>query len=107
MRRFGSTARRRARRVCESVFYSLLGEAQGMAAQRKRRFTFKNPLRSLDATVVELCAEVFDWARYRRTKGAVKLHMMLDHQGCLPCWALVTEGRTHEIQAARTLRCAP
>jgi hypothetical protein len=97
----------RSWRVFESVFYSLLGEAQGIAAKQKRGFTFKNPLRSLDATVIELCAEVFDWARFRRTKGAVKLHLMLDHQGCLPCWALVTEGRRHEIQAARTLRFAP
>jgi len=97
----------RSWRVFESAFYSLLGQAEGVAARQKRRFRFKNPLRSLDATVIELCAEVFDWARYRRTKGAVKLHLMLDHQGCLPCWALVSEGRTHEIHAARTLRFAP
>jgi hypothetical protein len=57
--------------------------------------------------VIDLCAEVFDWARFRRTKGAVKLHLMLDHQGCLPCWALVTEGAVHEVNAARTLRFAP
>ena len=97
----------RSWRVFESVFYALLGEAQGIAAKRQRRFQFKNPLRSLDATVIELCAEVFDWARFQRTKGAVKLHLMLDHQGCLPCWALVTEGKTHEIHPARTLRFAP
>jgi len=98
---------RRSWKVFESVFYALLGEAQGLAARQQRRFAFKNPLRSLDATVIPLCAEVFDWARFRRTKGAVKLHLMLDHQGCLPCWALVTEGRQHEIHAARTLRFAP
>jgi hypothetical protein len=97
----------RSWRVFEGVFYSLLERAQSMAAREKRRFRFKNPLRSLDATVIELCAEVFDWARFRRTKGAVKLHLMLDHQGCLPCWALVTDGQTHEVNAARTLRFAP
>lgn len=97
----------RSWKVFESVFYALLSEAQGMAAKRQRRFKFKNPLRSLDATVIPLCAEVFDWARFRRTKGAVKLHLMLDHQGCMPCWALVTEGKQHEIRAARTLRFAP
>jgi hypothetical protein len=97
----------RSWKVFESVFYSLLEGAQELAAKQKRRFRFKNPLLSLDATVIELCAEVFDWAKFRRTKGAVKLHLMLDHQGCLPAWALVTEGKTHEIQAARTLRFAP
>ena len=99
--------RRRPWRVFEEVFYSVLDRARALAAKEKRRFRFKNPLRSLDATVIELCAEVFDWARFRRTKGAVKLHLMLDHQGCLPCWALVTEGRTHEVNAAKTLRFAP
>jgi len=97
----------RSWRVFEDVFYSLLAKAQSVAAKQKRRFRFKNPLKSLDATVIELCAEVFDWARFRRTKGAIKLHLMLDHQGCLPCWALVTEGRTHEVNAAKTLRFAP
>ena len=97
----------RSWRVFEDVFYSLLSKAQVMAAQQKRRFRFKNPLRSLDATVINLCAEVFDWARFRRTKGAIKLHLMLDHQGCLPSWALVTEGKTHEINAAKTLHFAP
>jgi len=93
--------------VFAEVFDSLLERGRALAAKQKRRFRFKNPLMSLDATVIELCAEVFDWARFRRTKGAVKLHLMLDHQGCLPCWALVTDGRTHEINAAKTLRFAP
>ena len=97
----------RSWRVFEDVFHSLLSDAQAIASKHKRRFRFKNPLRSLDATVIELCAEVFDWARFRRTKGAIKLHLMLDHQGCLPCWALVTDGKTHEVNAARTLRFAP
>jgi len=97
----------RSWRVFEAMFYSLLERARALAAREKRKFRFKNPLVSLDATVIDLCAEVFDWARFRRTKGAVKLHLMLDHQGCLPCWALVTEGAVHEINAARTLRFAP
>ena len=97
----------RSWRVFEDVFYSLLSKAQSVAAKQKRPFRFKNPLVSLDATVIELCAEVFDWARFRRRKGAIKLHLMLDHQGCLPCWALVSEGATHEVNAAKTLRFAP
>ena len=54
-----------------------------------------------------MCATVFDWAQYRRTKGAVKLHLLLDHQGLLPSYALVTEGRVHESRVARTLRFEP
>ena len=70
-------------------------------------FRFKNKLLTLDATLIELCASVFDWAQYRRTKGAVKLHLLLDHQGLLPSFALITEGRVHESRVARSLRFEP
>lgn len=91
----------------EDVFASLLGQAQAVAARAKRKFRFKNPLRSIDASTINLCREVFDWASYGRTKGAVKLHLMLDHQGCLPGWACITEGRVADVTAAKTLRLVP
>jgi len=88
-----------------AVFYQLLGRCR--EASGPHGFRFKNRLLSLDATLIELCASVFDWAQYRRTKGAVKLHLLLDHQGLLPSFALVTEGRVHESRVARTLRFDP
>lgn len=94
-------------RLYEALFYQLLEQCRGLAAGQKRKFRFKNPLRSLDATIVDLCVTAFDWARFRRTKGAIKLHLLLDHQGYLPCWALVTEGRAHEVKAARNLHFEP
>jgi hypothetical protein len=87
----------------QSVFNQVLVRCRQLAATKHRKFRFKNPLMSLDATVIDLCLEVFDWARFRRTKGAIKLHLQLDHQGYLPCWALVTDAKTHEVRAARTL----
>lgn len=93
--------------VYERVFGQVLGRCQELAASRKRAFRFKNPLRVLDATVIDLCLEVFDWAKFRRTKGAIKLHMQLQERGCLPCWALVTEGRTHEVRVAQGLSFEP
>ena len=50
---------------------------------------------------------MFDWAKYKRTKGAIKLHLLLDHDGYLPSFAVVTEGKTSEIKVARTLRFDP
>jgi len=91
----------------QRVFEQMLGRCQELATGRKRPFRFKNPLRLLDATVIDLCLEVFDWARFRRTKGAIKLHLQLQDQGCLPCWALVTEGRTHEVGVAQGLSFDP
>lgn len=86
----------------EQVFYGLLARCREVAGAH--RFRFKNKLLSLDATVIDLCAEMFPWATFRRTKGAVKLHFTLDHDGCLPTWLLITEGAQHEITVARTLR---
>jgi hypothetical protein len=93
--------------VYERIFEQVLWRCQELAAGRKRPFRFKNPLRILDATVIDLCLEMFDWAKFRRTKGAIKLHLQLQDQGCLPCWALVTEGRTHEVRVAQGLSFAP
>lgn len=91
----------------ETVFYDVLRGCQALAATKRRRFRFKNPLRTLDTTIIELCASVFDWARFQRTKGAIKLHLQLDHQGCLPCWALITEGDVNDVRVAQTLAFAP
>jgi hypothetical protein len=96
--------------VYQTVFHQLLEKCQTLAVSRpdpKRRFRFKNKLMSLDATVIDLCASVFDWAQFRRAKGAVKLHLLLDHQGHLPAFAVVTEGKKHEIQVAREIDFTP
>jgi hypothetical protein len=85
----------------EEIFYGLLGRCQGLVGPRK--FRFKNKLYSLDATVIDLCLAVFDWAKFRRAKGAIKLHLLLDHDGYLPTFCVMTEGRVQEINVARTL----
>jgi hypothetical protein len=69
----------------EEIFYSFLGRCQ--AAAPGHGFRFKSKLLSLDFTVIELCASMFDGARFRRTKGAAKLHLLLDNDGCLPVFA--------------------
>ena len=85
----------------ENVFQRLLERCQGLSPRRK--FRFKNKLVSMDATVIDLCLKMFDWAKFRRTKGAVKLHLLLDHDGYLPCFGVITEGKVHEIRVARSL----
>ncbi len=87
--------------VYERTFYRLLSRCRGIAPGKK--FKFRNKLLSLDATVIDLCASLFDWAKFRQTKGAIKLHLLLDHDGYLPCFARITEGRVHEVNIARTL----
>jgi len=91
----------------EKVFYQLLSEADLLAAKQKRRFRFKNPMVSIDSTTIDLCLSMFDWARFRRSKGAIKLHLMLNHQGYLPGWALITDGKVHDVKVAQKLEFAP
>lgn len=82
------------------LFFQLLQICQAEAPGKKRKFRFKNKLLSLDATVIDLCLSLFPWAKFRQTKGAVKLHLLLDHDGYLPCFAVVTEGNVHEVNIA-------
>jgi len=92
-------------KLFEAVFYQLLGQCQ-QAAPPRTKFRFKNKLLLLDATVIDLCVTMFDWAQFRRTKGAIKLHLLLDHDGYLPVFAHITEGRQHEMKLAQGL-CWP
>jgi hypothetical protein len=86
----------------EALFHHLLETCRGIAP-KKMKFRFKNKLLSLDATVIDLCASIFDWAKFRQTKGAVKLHLLLDHDGYLPTYALLTEGKTADVAIAQQL----
>lgn len=90
----------------EKVFYGLFGIVASKAVGKKR-FRFKNKLVSLDSTVIDLCLSMYDWAKYRRTKGAVKLHLVLDHDGYLPCFGLVTDGKVADVKAAWQIAFAP
>ena len=87
----------------EEVFHRLLDRCRPLGEGR-RKFRFKNKLVSLDSSVIDLCAKLFDWAKFRRTKGAVKLHLLLDHDGYLPSVVVLTDGRCHDVRVARELK---
>ena len=85
----------------EALFSLMYRRCQPLAP--KHKFRFKNKLFSLDATVVSLCLSLFPWARFRRTKGGIKLHTLLDHDGYLPAFVAISEAREHEVHRARSL----
>jgi IS4 transposase len=93
----------------QTVFEQVLGKCQSVVAESgsTKKFRFKNKLRSLDSSTIDLCMSLFDWAKFRRTKGAVKLHLLLDHDGYLPSYAVITDGKKSDIQVARTMKFAP
>lgn len=91
----------------QQLFFALLARCKADAQPRKKKFRFKNPLVSLDATTIDLCLSLYDWAHYRRTKGAIKLHLVLDHEGYLPCFGVITDGKTADVTVAHTLKFEP
>jgi hypothetical protein len=86
----------------QTVFYQLLDRCR-LVASGRRPFRFKHPLYSFDSTTIDMCLSLFDWARYKRTKGAIKLHLLLDHEGYLPVFAHLTDGKVGDVDIARTL----
>jgi hypothetical protein len=90
-----------------SVFYDVLEHCQREAAGQQRKFRFKHKLLSIDSTTIALSLSMFDWAQYKRSKGAVKLHLVLDHDGYLPQYAVISDGKEADISAARKMSFAP
>jgi hypothetical protein len=91
----------------QEIFYLTLKKVQSEQFPRKKKFRFKNKLYSMDASIIDLCLSMFDWAHYRTTKGAIKLHLLLDHDGYLPTFVNITTGKVHEVNIAREIRLPP
>lgn len=89
-----------------AFFEALFGELFKRCSPKApgHNFSFKNKLFSLDASVVDLCLTLFPWAKFRTTKGGIKLHTLLDHDGYLPAVVTVTEAKCHEVNIAKLLQ---
>jgi hypothetical protein len=98
--------RHRTWRLFERVFYALFEKVSAKVVGR-RKFRFKNKLVSVDSTTIDLCLSMYDWAKFTRTKGAVKLHLVLDHDGYLPSFAVITDGKVSDVEIARRIDFAP
>ncbi len=86
-------------RIFEGLFYEFLSKCTDLSG--KKKFKFKNPLYALDATIVDLCLSLFEWAKFRKTKGAIKLHCLLDIKGAIPTFLVMTNGKVHEATVAQ------
>lgn len=90
----------------ETVFGQLLSKCQSVVGPR-RKFRFRNKLHSLDSSIIDLSLSLFPWAKYVQTKGAIKLHLLLDHDGYLPVYAVLTDARVHDVKLAQSLEVPP
>ena len=91
---------KRSYQIYEGLFYKLLDKCRSVTPNH--RFRFKNPLFSMDATVIDLCLSVFPWAKFRQRKGAIKLHYLYDHSGSLPAFMVMTDAKHSDVRVAKS-----
>ena len=79
----------------------------GSMGCRKKKFRFKNKLLSFDSTTISLCLSLFPWAEFRRAKGGVKVHVLLDHDDYMPSFVSITDAKTHDSRMSKELALKP
>ena len=91
---------RRDADLFKELYYGLLKLLGQQANQKRTKLRIKVPVYLLDATVISLCLSVFDWGTYRRSKGAVKMHTLLEYDGKLPAYVNITKGSVGDNKGA-------
>lgn len=84
-------------------FYFSLYDQLSPKIKSSRNLLPKRQIFLLDSTTIDLCLEAYDWAKFRRRKGAIKLHTVLDFDGCLPAFIDMTDGKRHDAKAAEDI----
>lgn len=90
-------------RVFKDYYFHLLGYLGQQKTKRKLKFRIKSKIVLMDSTTITLCLKMFDWAKYKTAKGAVKLHTLLDYDAGLPVYVHVTDGKTADNRGAREI----
>ena len=85
--------------VYEKLFYAMLKKCCHMT--HSNTFKFKNPLYALDSSIIDLCLSVFDWAKFRRTKGGLKLHCLYDIKEQIPVFNVITTANKSDVKVAK------
>lgn len=84
----------------KDYYYQLLGSLGQQAGFKQVKFKIKSKILFLDATTISLCLNIFDWAKYKTAKGAIKMHTLLDFDGNLPSYVNITDGKTADNKGA-------
>jgi hypothetical protein len=85
----------------------LIGRARKLYADEPLGVELDQTVYALDSTTIDLCLSLFPWARFRRRKGAVKLHTLLDLRGNIPTFVRITHGKTHDVTVLDHLPIEP
>jgi len=84
-------------RIYAEFAQELISIARKLYANEDLGLDLDNTVYALDSTTIDLCLSVFPWARFRKTKGAVKLHTLLDLQGNIPTFIHISDGKLHDV----------
>lgn len=90
-------------RLFQDYYFQLLQKLTAIAQFKQTRFRIKAKILLLDSTTISLCLDLFDWAKYRKRKGAIKLHTLLDFDGCLPVYINLSDGKLNDAKAAKEI----
>lgn len=94
-------------RIYEELAKSLMQRARREYAGTELAIEVDNAVYALDASTIDLTLSVFPWAKFRKTKGAIKLHAMIDLRGNLPAFLIITDGKVHDVKAAPQIPIEP
>ena len=98
---------RRDWRIYADLAHVLIGMAQKLYANDGFAVELDAAAYAFDSTTIDLCLSLFPWARFRRRKGAVKLHTLLDLRGNIPSFIYISHGKTHDVIALDHLVLEP
>jgi hypothetical protein len=84
-------------------YYALLEQLGQQARFKQVKFRIKSKIFLLDSTTISLCLSLFDWARYKTAKGAIKMHTLLDFDGNLPAYVNMSDGKTADNKGAKDI----
>ena len=90
-------------RLFRDTYYNMLNHLGQHPGLNRRKLRIKAPVYLLDSTTISLCLSLFDWAQFRTTKGAIKLHTLLQYNGQLPAYLYLSDGKTADNRAARDI----
>jgi len=94
-------------RIYEEFAKTLMHRARREYAQTELAIDVDNAVYALDASTIDLTLSLFPWAKFRKTKGAIKMHAMLDLRGNIPAFLYITDGKVHDVKAAPQVPIEP
>ena len=92
----------RSCKIFENLFYALLGKCNELAFAnnhiKREKFKFNNPIYAIDGSNIDLCLSLFPWSNYGKTKGAIKIHPLLNLKTQIPEFMVMSQGRKHDLK---------